>query len=201
MQIVTLTTCHNRSDSTLAALSDLHEQELPHGVSVEHVLVDDGSTDGTSKAVNDCFPDVEILEGNGALFWAGGMRYGWTNSVAAKSFDYLFVYNDDVHFYKTAIDDLLQASKSLIGEDESPHVIVGSFISSNGEFTTYGGRRKSSLWHPLKFANIVEPNGSLQAADTLNMNGALISARLFDKLGFSLSISYIAAQISNMGSS
>jgi GT2 family glycosyltransferase len=61
---------------------------------------------------------------------------------------------------------------------------VGSFLNSNGDQTTYGGRRRSSRWHPLKFAQIVEPNGSTQEADTLNMNGALISRSALDAVGF-----------------
>ena len=184
MLIVTLTTCHNRRDCTLAALSDLHCQELPEGISLHHVIVDDGSIDGTTEAIRLQFPDVEIVKGNGNCYWAGGMRLGWESTVRNRAFDYLLVYNDDVRFFTSAIKELLETRGPLQNTDNGPHVIVGSFKSSDGKVTTYGGRLRSSWWHPLKFALIVEPNGAIQKADTLNMNGALISAAALPTVGF-----------------
>lgn len=180
MKIVSLTTCHNRRECTLAALSDLHEQVLPAGVSLSHVIVDDGSVDGTAAAVSKRFPDVEIVQGSGQFFWAGGMRHGWEQVVRNTVFDYLFVYNDDVHLEQSAISCLLDASTGLA----EPHIVVGSFLSEDGSVTTYGGRRRSSRWHPLKFAEIIEPDDTVQEADTLNMNGALISKSALSRVGF-----------------
>ena len=111
MRIVTLATCHNRREKTLSALNDLYAQELPESVNVEHVLVDDGSTDGTAAAVAERFPDVEIVPGAGKLFWAGGMRYGWEQAVRGKMFDYLLVYNDDVRLETSALQQLLETSE------------------------------------------------------------------------------------------
>ena len=184
MHIVTLTTCHNRRDGTLAALSDLHAQDLPADVTLAHVIVDDGSTDGTAQAVSKLFPNVEIVQGSGHLYWAGGMRHGWEKAVSTKTFDYLFVYNDDVRLAKSAIKELVRSGAALLKPGMEPHVIVGSFLSQNGSVTTYGGRSRSSRWHPLKFAHLVEPDGTLQEADTLNMNGALISRSALSQVGF-----------------
>jgi GT2 family glycosyltransferase len=180
VQIITLTTYHNRRGQTLASLADLHAQALPKTTSLNYVLVDDGSTDGTAAAVDERFPDVEIVNGSGNLFWAGGMRHGWEQAVSNKEFDYLFVYNDDVRLEQSALSHLLDAAANQI----KPHVIVGSFLSMDGSTTTYGGRRRSSRWHPLKFAGIIEPDGTLQEADTLNMNGALISRSALSEVGF-----------------
>ena len=103
MHIVTLATCHNRLNKTISSLSDLHSQNLPPDTTLEHVIVDDGSTDGTFNAVRHQFPDVEIVKGSGQLFWAGGMRYGWEQLVRLKTFDFLFVYNDDVNLFSGSI--------------------------------------------------------------------------------------------------
>ena len=76
------TTCHDRREKTLSAQSDLHSQERSEFVSAEHVIVDDGRTDGTAEAVAKQFPDVEIVPGAG-LFSRKGL-YGQTRSDTLK---------------------------------------------------------------------------------------------------------------------
>ena len=57
-RIAILLTCHNRKENTLACLEKLYQIDLPFNFSFDVFLVDDGSTDGTAKAVNDNFHDV-----------------------------------------------------------------------------------------------------------------------------------------------
>lgn len=64
------------------------------------VLVDDGSTDGTSEAVSALYDRTVVLRGNGALWWAGGLQKG-LNWLAAQSLapeDLVVFMNDDVSF-------------------------------------------------------------------------------------------------------
>jgi GT2 family glycosyltransferase len=165
-------------------LANLHRQDLPEGARLTHVVVDDGSTDGTTTSIRMLFPDVEIVPGSGRLFWAGGMRHGWEQSVRCKAFDYLFVYNDDVRLERWAIADLLRAGRTLASQGHDCHAVVGSFRAAATGRTTYGGWRRSSPWHPLKFSSRLEPDGTLQPADVFNMNGALISRTALEKAGF-----------------
>jgi len=188
MHIVTLTTCFNRRINTLSSLKDLHKQELPEGVFLSHVLVDDGSTDGTVNAIKNYYPNVEIINGTGYLYWAGGMRYAWDYSVSKKSFDYLFVYNDDIHLYKDAIQNLLISANEVDYDGKGVNVIVGSFSNSTKKYTTYGGLVRNS-WHPLRFELIPAPIKMI-TVDTLNMNGVLISSKTLNTVGF-LSSDYI----------
>lgn len=180
MRILTLSTCHNRRAQTVSALRDLNLQLLPQSAILDHFLVDDGSTDGTEKAIRAEFPDVKVLRGTGELYWAGGMRFGWERAIKDREFDYLFVYNDDARLEPDALACLLDAAQST----QAPCVVAGSFQDAEGRRTTYGGRRRSSRWHPLKFGELVEPNDAVQQADTLNMNGALISRSALDAVGF-----------------
>lgn len=184
MRIVTLATCHNRCRKTLNALADLHSQVLPASVSVEHVLVDDGSTDGTAQAVEKRFPDVEIISGTGDLFWAGGMRLGWEELVKHKEFDYLFAYNDDVRLEKSALARLLKTSSMYtVDGGVRKHAIIGAFRSSNGE-TSYSGVVHASRWHPLRFRQLDPPEEGYWMVDSLNMNGCLISKEGLGQVGF-----------------
>jgi GT2 family glycosyltransferase len=183
MHIVALTTCHNRRDLTLASLGDLHTQDLPANVSLSITIVDDGSTDGTAEAVRDSYPGVEIIKGDGNLYWAGGMRHGWEKSVQHQKFDALFVFNDDIRLNKNALNELIDTNRYVRKHYGPLNVISGAFTDLNGGIITYGGFRRSSIWHPLRF-EIVTPTGVPFQIDTLNMNGALVSSEALHKVGF-----------------
>lgn len=185
MKIVTLTTSHNRRDHTLKALFSLNLQDLPKCVEINHVLVNDASTDGTVEEVRNNFPDVEIINGAGDLFWAGGMRFGWVKSIQHKNYDYLFVYNDDVILERNAIRKLIETSQIFVEEGGViDHVVVGSFTNKDKSKTTYGGVKRSSKWHPLRFEVVDPDNSYYKLVDSLNMNGALIKVDVLNKVGF-----------------
>ena len=184
MKIQALATCYNRVDKTLNAIKDLKSQKLPEGVSLSITIVDDGSTDGTTQMVQEKYPDVEIIQGTGGLFWAGGMRYGWEKSVKNKEFDALLVFNDDIRLNQDAISVLIDTyQNSLSSIKKNLYAVSGAFESSVKSEITYGGFIHASKWHKLRF-KIVTPNGTPQKLDTFNMNLVLISRASLDKIGF-----------------
>lgn len=183
LHIITLVTCHNRCNYTIAALNSLSCQSGLNNVSLEHILVDDGSSDGTTKAIEETFSNVLVIPGTGGLYWAGGMRYGWERIVKNKPFDFLFVYNDDTIFQPDALSQLLKVAQTWLHSSQ-PFVVVGTVVDPKTGIPTYGGRRRSSRYHPLKFAHLIEPNGAVQQADVFNMNAALISPNALDRIGF-----------------
>jgi glycosyltransferase involved in cell wall biosynthesis len=67
----------NPSDDFLQTLSALTADRLEDSV----IVVDDGSTNGISQKIQDRFPGVEVLTGDGNLWWAGGMRMGMARAV------------------------------------------------------------------------------------------------------------------------
>lgn len=83
---------HNRKDITLECLKGLDGNGDMRRYHI--VVVDDGSTDGTEEAVGKQFPEVEILTGDGNLWWTGsmakGMKYG-----CGKGAEFLVWLNDD----------------------------------------------------------------------------------------------------------
>ena len=72
--IAAVMTCHNRKNKTLACLEKLINQDDIDNINLNIFLVDDGSIDGTGKAVKKNFPQVNLITGDGTLFWNGGMR-------------------------------------------------------------------------------------------------------------------------------
>ena len=184
MQIQALVTCHNRVDKTLTILREIHTQKLPEGVTLRITLVDDGSSDGTSEKVRKSFSNIEIVEGTGELFWAGGMRYGWENSVKSKQFDALLVFNDDISLFKESLKHLVKNYLDARNKFGEKCAVSGVFCSHVDQTkVTYGGLKRNSKWHPLRFKKVT-PNGFLQSLDTINMNFVLISRETLDDVGF-----------------
>lgn len=183
MHIEALTTCHNRSAATCASLGDLFAQDMPAGVTLSATIVDDGSRDGTADAVRKGFPQVDIVQGDGSLFWAGGMRLGWQAAVSQKNFDKLLVFNDDVRLRRDAVRMLLDVSRHAQRTNGPITVVSGAFTDNTETRITYGGYRRRPGWHPLRFDE-ARPNGAPMMIDTLNMNCALIGRETLATVGF-----------------
>lgn len=133
-KIAVLMTCHNRRDATLRCLTSLTEAlAVSGGTTVKVFLVDDGSTDGTAEAVARIFTSVEILRGDGDLYWAKGMRKAWEAAVAeSDDWDGFLWLNDDTELDADAFGKMLEA-----GDDE--RIVVGDLANSRGEIV-YGLR-------------------------------------------------------------
>jgi GT2 family glycosyltransferase len=182
-RLITLYACHNRRELTLAALADLHAQRDLDQCVIDHVLVDDASNDGTAAAVCQAFPAVTIVPGTGQLYWAGGMRLGWEQAVRQRTFDYLFVYNDDIRLQPEALATLLATATAWPKRDQ-PLAIVATLLNPATGQPSYGGRCRCRHWHPLRFGPLLQPNGLLQTADVCGMNAVLISRSALDAIGF-----------------
>ena len=57
---------HNNVERTLDCLECLTRQTYKR---LRILIIDDGSTDGTAAEVRARYPDVEVLSGNGSLWW------------------------------------------------------------------------------------------------------------------------------------
>lgn len=171
MHIAVLLTCFNRREKTLQALKLLFKQKLPEGVFVEVFLVDDGSTDGTSKAIATKFPLVNIIQGTGTLFWNRGMRKAWETAAQKRDYDYYLWLNDDTNIFDNSLIQMLQVAKQL----KSDSIIVGAIhTEDNIKKGSYGGYKNGFL---------LKPNERLQKCDEFNGNCVLIPKNVFKKLG------------------
>ncbi len=180
-RLAILMTCHNRRAKTLACLEALHQQNLRSKVKIQVYLVDDGSTDSTKEVVQNSFPSVKVLSGNGSLFWNGGMRLAFAEAIKSD-YDYYLWLNDDTLLYPNALNTLLEASQHLIEQGYDRVIVVGSTQDSETGVLTYGGMVRDSWWHPLKFAS-VEPGEEAKPCLTMNGNCVLIHREVVQVIG------------------
>lgn len=180
MRIAVLMTCHNRSTKTLDSLRALSSQISLSNVEVEIFLVDDGSTDNTSKLVRENFPVVHILTGDGNLYWNGGMRLAFEEALK-HDFDFYLWLNDDTCLYCQGISLLLQTYLDVTQLTKHIPIIVGSTQDETGR-TSYGGVKQDIGVRRLRFT-LVEPGVMAKVCDTMNGNCVLIPRSVAAKVG------------------
>lgn len=170
--LAVLMTVHNRKQITLACLKNLYEQELPHDYIVDVYMTDDGCTDGTSEAVTDMFPRVNIVYGNGCLYWNRGMIAAWRAAVENCDYDYYLWLNDDT----VLEDDSVRMLLCCADETGDKAIIVGSTCDTAGiGVITYSGYGKDG--------KRITPNGRLQQCEYFNGNIVLIPRCVFGLVG------------------
>lgn len=167
IKLAIIITCYNRRDTTLKCLEALYLQDLSFDV----YLTDDGSSDGTSEAVKAYYPEVNILQGNGNLFWGGGTRHSFAEARKAD-YDYYIWLNDDTLLKPDAISVLLSTHDELTLKKKSNSIVAGSMQDPVTGMISYGGKVQNS-WRPLKF-KLLKPTEKTQECETINGNLVLI---------------------------
>jgi len=171
--IAALMTCHNRRETTLRCLKSLKDQKNLDKVTLDIYLVDDGCTDGTASAVKVNFPEVIIIQGDGNLFWNGGMRLAWETALK-RNYDYYLWLNDDLKIYLCSIKRVLISANATGNKS----IICGATEGVNN-ICTYSAYAKITR---NDFEKLI-PNGHLQKCQVFNGNFVLIPNAVYAKLG------------------
>ncbi|RIJ92580.1 MAG: hypothetical protein DCC44_07765 [Acidobacteria bacterium] len=111
---------YNRREITLQGLRSLARIDQA-GLDVRIFIVDDGSTDGTSAAIAQEFPDVVIIHGDGTLHYAAGTNRGIEAALEWNA-DLIATMNDDAVFHEQFLQRLIRTA------DANPRSIVGGLL-------------------------------------------------------------------------
>jgi hypothetical protein len=167
-----LLTVFNRKEKTLECLSRLFDQLPVEDLQIDVFLTDDGCTDGTAEAVENLFPSVHILKGNGDLFWNRGMLMAWKAAAETRNYDAYVWLNDDTYVYEDMLDSLVQAAK----QTSDSAILVGVTEDATHSKLTYGGRLREGM--------IPHPTGELTPVEYFNGNIVLVPRSVFLQLGY-----------------
>lgn len=120
IRVEIVTPVHNRRDLTLLCLKSLSRINS-EGLTVHTIIVDDGSTDGTSEAVAAQFPDVEVIKGDGNLWFTEGTNVG-VRAALKHNPDYVLMINDDQIFDADFLKYMVETAEKY------PQSVVGSLL-------------------------------------------------------------------------
>ncbi|KPM30359.1 Glycosyl transferase family 2 [Croceitalea dokdonensis DOKDO 023] len=181
-KIAILLTCFNRKQKTLACLSALNEaiQNAPPGYHFTIYLTDDGSTDGTGEAVISRYPKINVLQGTGNLYWAGGMRHAWQTALSGN-YDGFLLLNDDTLVFEQLFLEMDKADAYCLERYGKKGIYLGSTQDSQSKKMTYGGAKLTNRF--LFKYHFLPPNGSYQACELGNANIMYVSKEVVEGIG------------------
>jgi len=144
------------------------------------IVVDHGSTDGTSDNIALQFPDIILLKGDKSMWWTAatnvGIRYALNNNASG-----LLTLNNDTIADPDYIAEMVKAA------DKAPaNALIGStFIDVNTREVTYRGEIVNWLLQ-TNSENIrltAEPEDGLAPVTHFPGRGLLIPREVFEKTG------------------
>ncbi|MFC3678316.1 glycosyltransferase family 2 protein [Ferrovibrio xuzhouensis] len=184
VRIFVLIPVFNRLQHTKQVLDDLRRQTLVGALHL--VVIDDGSTDGTSDFLASQ-QDVVTLRGNGSLWWGGAIQSGleYVRTQEPTDRDYVLFLNNDTSFEPGYVETLVETSRS------HGDAAVGSVIHEPGRdppLTSIGARvniNGLAVWDRLSelTPEEVRANKATYQVDALSGRGTLYPAMLFSRFG------------------
>jgi len=111
---------YNRRETTLLCLRSLSRINS-EGLDVHIIIVDDASSDKTSESIASEFPDVQIIQGDGNLWFTEGTNVG-VRAALEYNPDYILMMNDDQVFDADFLHFMIETA------EKHPHSIVGALL-------------------------------------------------------------------------
>ena len=116
--VVAVVPAFNRCDKTLQFLRQFEAIDYPNK---RVVICDDGSTDNTYHNIRMNFCDVDVMRGNGNLWWSGGTNMAVRRALEIGA-NYILTINDDAVMEPDFLKEMVRIA------EQNPKYIVGCRI-------------------------------------------------------------------------
>ncbi len=162
----------------------LNKATLKH-LDFSTVVIDDGSTDGSSEWIGANFPDVTVLQGDGNLWWSGGINRGAAYAMEQGDYVYVMLWNNDVlpaDDYFTELDSLIPqiTADTIIGSKIYSMEEKSMVWSFGGQFNPRSGKIYMLGYEEEDGADFASP----ARADWLPGMGTLVPLEVIQKIGY-----------------
>jgi GT2 family glycosyltransferase len=110
---------HNRLQFTIKCIQSLERLDYN---SMDIVVIDDGSSDGTTNYLKNHFASVIILQGDGNLWWSGAVNKGIKYAILNQYNYILLLNNDNIVLDSGYLKNIVESSKT------NENKIIGSVV-------------------------------------------------------------------------
>lgn len=163
---------HNRRETTARCLGHLRMLGVFEWAQV--LVVDDGSTDGTHLMLEQDFPCVRILHGDGGLWWSGAIRLGMQTAIQLGARCVVWL-NDDTLPQSGALE-------CLAGLAMESSAVCGGVARTPPESYVYAGGVMHKRW-PQRLETVPGPESAPLALEWLHGNTVAIPAAVWRRIG------------------
>ncbi len=168
---------YNRRDFVVGCVKSLRKQTIN---GFEIVVVDNGSTDGTSDVISKSFSDVTLLKGHDNLWWSGAVNLGIKYALK-KGFECILLLDNDTEVMPDYIEKMIYWAK------QKPTALFSSMVYdiSTGEPFYVGARIDWRQGKEEALINKIQKEDfhGLIEVTHLPGRGLWIPVIVFDKIG------------------
>jgi GT2 family glycosyltransferase len=143
-KVIILIPIFNGIKETVKCLDSIFQSTYQN---IDIIIIDDGSTDNSQEIISERFEGIKFLQGDGNLWWSGGMNEGFKHVLENYNEDSLVILlNNDNIVRSDMVENLVSSAK------KNPESVICSKVYIEGNTNQllfaggYASIRKSGLY-------------------------------------------------------